>query len=246
MVDETELAPQSGRRCIGDRPPFNKKRFSIVVGLIRSMETRMRPMKVVLADDHQLFRHCLRTCLCSTGIEVVAEATDGLEAVAAVQAWAPDVLVLDISMPKLGGFDVVRKLRELDAPTVHTVALSMHSEYEFVAEASRLGIDGYVAKSSAYEELVGALEVVVKGGTYLSPQLAPRKTLRPAVELSSSESKLITLIAEGLHVKEIAAREDVSDKTVHARRAKLMRKLGAQSVADLVKIAIRIGLVDVG
>jgi DNA-binding NarL/FixJ family response regulator len=204
-------------------------------------------MRVLLADDHALVRHCLRMCLEGVpNIEVVAEAADGVEALDRVRALAPDAVLMDISMPGLSGIEVTRKL-VAERTSTRVVALSMHNERELVMASFQSGAVGYVVKSAAYDELVRALDVVASGGLYVSPSVAGfvmDQWIRPAPSspLSRREREVLRAIAEGGHTKAIADDLGVSDKTVHAIRAKLMRKLHVNSVAELTKCAIRLGL----
>ncbi len=208
-------------------------------------------MRIVLADDHHLVRQCLRICLSSIPhIEVVGEAADGARAVEQTLALEPDALVVDISMPRLSGIDVTRRVTEVLGSRCRVVALSMHGDREFVGEAFRAGASGYVVKYAAYDELVQALDTVSLGQTYVSPSVAGALVdgfVRDSAQvdrsqnLTARERDVLRLIADGLHTKAIADRLEISDKTVHAIRSRLMRKLGVSSVADLTKYALRHG-----
>ncbi len=209
-------------------------------------------MRIVLADDHQLVRQCLRMCLSSfPSIEVVGEAADGPSAIEITLELAPDVLVVDISMPKLSGTEVTRRVVAELGGRCRVLALSMHGGREFVEEMFRAGASGYVVKSAAYDELVFALKTVMEGKTYVSPAVAgtlvdalvrPGAGARPEPELTRREREVLQHVANGLNTKEVADLLGISDKTVHALRARLSRKLGLQSVAELTKYAIRRGL----
>ncbi len=209
-------------------------------------------MKIVLADDHQLVRQCLRTCLSSyPNIEVVGEASDGATAVSTTLELKPDVLVVDIQLPVLNGTEVTRQVVAVLGSRCRVLALSMHGTREFVAEMFRAGASGYVVKSAAYDELVAAIEAVTAGKRYVSPAVAgvlvdavitPSSRANPdEPHLTPREREVLTLVAGGLNTKEIAARLVLSDKTVHALRGRLLRKLGMQGVADLTRYAIRRG-----
>ena len=211
-------------------------------------------MRIVLADDHHLVRQCLRICLSTIRhIEVVGEAANGRDAIEQVQKLMPDALVVDISMPELSGIEVAQRISSEFGERCRVVVLSMHGDREFVTEAFRAGVCGYVVKSAAYEELVRALDVVMGGNTYVSPSVANTlvDTLRrapspppPAPSLSSRELEVLRAIAEGQHTKAIAAELGLSDKTVHAMRARIMKKLNLQSVAELTRYALRQGLIS--
>ncbi len=205
-------------------------------------------MRIVLADDHQLVRQCLRMCLTSyPTIEVAGEASDGPSAVAAALELKPDVLVVDISMPLLSGTEVTRQVVKALGTSCRVLALSMHSNREFVTEMFRAGASGYVVKAAAYDELVLALQTVMEGKTYVSPAVAGALVdafMRPGgaePELTPRERDVLRLVSGGLNTKEVADHLGISDKTVHALRGRLMKKLNLQSVADLTKYAIRTG-----
>ncbi len=204
-------------------------------------------MKLVLADDHALVRQCVRVCLEGVAnIEVVVEASSGPEALELILKHTPDAAVLDISMPGLSGIEVMRRLQEARS-TCRVVTLSMHSERELVAAAFQSGAAGYVVKSAAFDDLVRALDVVASGGIYVSPSIShvirdrwadPESTPR----LAPREREVLRAIADGRHTKVIATELGVSEKTVHAIRLRLMNKLQVNSVAELTKCALRLGL----
>ena len=208
----------------------------------------------VIADDHAIVREGLRRLLESEGdIAVRSEAADGREVLDQVGQHRPDVVILDITMPKLGGLETLERLR-LQHPEVKVILLSVHGDPPFIQSAVSLGADGYVLKNGRVSEVVSAVRAVVKGGSYFSPPVAKeiveqlRAPNRGAVEpfslLSSREREVLQLIAEGLSAKEIAGELGISTKTVEAHRTSVMRKLGARKATELVRVALRHGLIE--
>lgn len=208
-------------------------------------------IRVLLADDHTLVRAGVRRILeAQPGFKVVGEVADGAAALAALGQQTVDVLILDLSMPGVDGFEVLRRKREV-SPDTKVVVLSMHADAEYVARAVREGADGYLLKDSAVQDLVAAVQAVRAGRAYHSPQVQRElsEMVRggmddPLGELTEREREVLRLIAsEGLSTKEVAARLNIGTRTVETHRANLMRKLGVHSVAHLVRVAIREGLV---
>lgn len=208
---------------------------------------------ILLADDHRIVREGLRRILEAEGrFQVVAEASDGEEAVKLAEQLHPDVCVLDIWMPRLSGIDAIRRIQKNRNGT-RCLALSMHEGRGYVEEALRAGASGYVVKTAAADQLVDAIETVRAGRSYLSPQVAQQVVeaiARPGEPGSSSlstltgrEREVLQLIAEGNSSKEIAELLGVSLKTVESHRANLMDKLDLHKVSMLVRFAIRAGLV---
>jgi DNA-binding NarL/FixJ family response regulator len=207
-----------------------------------------------LVDDHQLLRQALRRMLeARDGVEVVGEVGDGRSAVEAALRLRPDVVLMDIWMPRLSGIDATREILQHD-PQARIVMLSMHDRRSFVEDALRAGAAGYVVKSAPAHELFDAIDAVCAGRSYLSPAVAheaieairsPRDATATALlGLTPREREVLQRIAEGLGSKEIASTLRVSRRTVESHRARLMRKLGAHKVSALVRIAIREGLVS--
>lgn len=207
--------------------------------------------RVLLADDHTLVRAGVRRILeAHPGLEVVGEVSDGAAAMAALERVTADVLVLDLSMPGMDGFELLRRARA-SHPDLKLLVLSMHADAEYVARAVREGADGYLLKDSAVQDLVAAIESVREGRAFHSPEVqrelaglvrgGPRDSMLS--ELTAREREVLQCIAEGLSTRDIAARFGLSGRTVETHRANLMRKLAVHSVAQLVRIAIREGLV---
>lgn len=209
--------------------------------------------RVILADDHTLVRSGIRRIIeAQPGFEVVGEAGDGAEALALVRATAPDVIVLDLNMPGTGGLDVLPTLKAA-RPGLKAVVLTMHAGREYVARAMKGGADAYLLKDSAVQDLVAAVEAVLAGRSYFSPsiQAMMAELLRgdtPAeargTPLTDREREVLRWLARGLSSKEVAQRLDISVRTVETHRANLMQKLGVKSVALLIQVAMREGIIE--
>jgi two-component system, NarL family, response regulator NreC len=211
--------------------------------------------KVLLVDDHHIFRDGLRTLIeKEKGMEVVAEAENGRKAVKLAEKVAPDVVVIDVSMPDMNGIEATKKIIG-GGTDIKVIALSMHSDRRFVLGMLEAGASGYLLKDCAFAELAGAIRQVMTGNTYLSPKIADvvvkgylHKTTDafPASRLllTSREREILQLIAEGMSTKEIAAHVFLSIKTVETHRRNIMEKLDIHNVAELTKYAIREGLVS--
>ncbi|PTL84875.1 response regulator transcription factor [Vitiosangium sp. GDMCC 1.1324] len=212
-------------------------------------------MRVLLADDHKLVRAGLRALLESLpDVSVLAESGDGQEVLELAERLRPDVLLLDISLPGLNGIEVARRLAPL-SPATRVLILSMHTATEYVAQALRAGVAGYLVKDSAVDELKMALESVHQGRTYLSPAISGAvvagflrtgegaPTSNELDLLTPRQREILQLIAEGHGTRGIAARLGVSVKTVETHRAQLMERLGIYDVPALVRLAMRHGLV---
>jgi DNA-binding NarL/FixJ family response regulator len=214
----------------------------------------MTPVRVLLADDHALVRAGIRALLEGLeGVAVVAEAGNGGEVLELARKHRPDVVLLDISMPGIGGLEASAQLKQ-EIPEVRVVMLSMHANEEYVLQALRAGAVGYMLKDSATAELELALQAVMQGETYLSPPISRQVVEgyvqrvgaeQPAADhLTPRQRQVLQLIAGGLSTKEIAYRLELSVKTVETHRAQLMERLQIRDIAGLVKYAIRNGLVS--
>jgi len=207
-------------------------------------------VRVLLADDHPVFRQGLRALLEREKFDVVGEASDGLEAIAAAERLQPQIVVIDLAMPALNGIDAIREIVKR-APRSKSVLLTMHTEEHHVLEALRAGVKGCVSKSQAAEHLLQAIKDVCAGGVYLSPHVSGAvvqaylaKTELPYDPLTPRERQVLQLIAEGKTTKETAAVLEVSVKTAETHRTNLMEKLDIHSTAGLVRYAIRRGLLQ--
>jgi DNA-binding NarL/FixJ family response regulator len=210
-------------------------------------------IRIVLADDHRIMREGLRTMLVGDPeVKVIGEAKNGHEAVELTEELHPDVVVMDVAMPDMNGMEATSRIVG-SVPNVEVIALSMHSDKRFVMEMLRAGASGYLLKDGAFEELSQAIETVMKGQTYLSPTIADvvvaatmnkstSKVAAPSDVLTPREREVLQLIAEGNSTKGIAAKLDVSVKTIETHRQNMMHKLKIRSVAELTKYAIREGI----
>jgi two-component system response regulator NreC len=202
----------------------------------------MDNVKVLLADDHEMIRQGLRTLLLNRpGTEIVAEAKDGRLAVRLAKQFSPDIVIMDINMPDLNGIDATRQIKN-DGKDTKVIALSGHTDRRFTSEMMNAGASGYVVKESAFEELAQATSAVVHDKIYISPRVTePGRTLDPNL-LTARERQVLELTAQGMSMKEVAARLKVSVKTIETHRKHLMEKLDLHSVAELTKYALREGM----
>jgi DNA-binding NarL/FixJ family response regulator len=211
--------------------------------------------RVLLADDHVTVRHGLRLLIDGQpDMKVIAEASDGGTAVQRALELVPDVVVMDISMPGMNGLIATRTLKQA-RPDMAVITLTRHGDDAYLQELLRAGVSGYVLKQSASSELLQAIRVAAAGGQYLDSTLTARVTAgflgrdgkrigKSGAQLSERESEVLRLIASGYSNKEIAARLDLSVKTVEAHKANAMRKLGLTGRIDIVKYAILQGWLD--
>jgi DNA-binding NarL/FixJ family response regulator len=206
--------------------------------------------RVLLADDHRVVAEGLRSLL-EPHFNVAGIVSDGRELVAAAKMLDPDVVVVDVSMPSLNGIDAARQLRTANS-RAKVVFLTMHREVTYAARALEAGASGFVLKHSASSELVTAIREALKGGTYITPQIAgdllhllQREKAAQAKggdELTPRQREVLQLIAEGRSAKEIAAVLGISPRTAEFHKARIMESLGVQSTAELIQHAMRIGL----
>jgi DNA-binding NarL/FixJ family response regulator len=205
------------------------------------------PIRVLLADDHALVRQALRRLLEQEGFQIAGEAADGQEAVRLAASSNPDVVVLDIGMPVLNGLDAARQLA---VSKTKCILLTRHDEVQYVTEALRAGVKGYVLKNQVATDLVQAIEQVERGGIYLCPDIS-----RSVVEaylakdqstdlLTARERQVLQMVGEGKSTKDVAKMLGISGKTAESHRARLMHKLDIHETASLVRYAIRRGLVQ--
>jgi DNA-binding NarL/FixJ family response regulator len=208
-------------------------------------------IRVLLADDHALVRKGFRLILeTQPDIEVVGEAGNGREAVEQALKLHPDVVVMDVAMPELNGIEATRRLAD-SVPRTRVLALSMHKDSVYVREILKAGARGYLLKDSLDSDLVNAVRAVARGDGYLSPGVSDavlsdyrRHVTNPLDLLSSREREVLQMIAEGKTNKEIASALDLSVYTVDAHRGKIMEKLDLHSTGELVRFAVRNGLID--
>ncbi len=213
----------------------------------------MSHIRVLLADDHTIVREGLVRILKTTpDIEVVAEAADGDEALTRALETRPDVVVLDINMPRLNGLEAARRMRRA-LPGAAVLVLTMHGDAEYVLQMMRVGADGYLVKDGAAAELIAAIRAVKNGRTYLGAQASTAladayRDNRPLPDdpygnLTDREREVFHLVVEGCTSARIAGRLGISPKTVENHRMRLMEKLGLHSTAELLRYAARHGLI---
>ncbi|MGY1424945.1 response regulator [Lysobacter sp. A289] len=214
----------------------------------------MGNIRVLIADDHTLVRESLVGLLQADGdVQVVAQAANGLETLEQAAATHPDIVVTDLTMPGLNGIEVVRRLRE-SLPNTKVLVLTMHQEDEYVLQAVRAGASGYLVKDSAASELLAAVRSLKLGRSYFGPQASkalaeqlqhPERVVDdPYGRLTPREREVFHLIAEGLTTKEIARKLGTSTKTAENHRTRVLGKLGVRNTAELVRYALRRGLLD--
>jgi DNA-binding NarL/FixJ family response regulator len=211
--------------------------------------------RVLLAEDRKLVRQGLRLLVEQESIEVVGEVDNGQDAIRAAMDLEPDVVIMDISMPIMRGIEATRRIKK-DVPGVKVIILTIHNEESYLFGALDAGADGYVVKGEDVSILIEAIETVMRGEFYLSPE-APADSLekyekhkkagKPTDEfsrLTNREREILQLIAEGFTSKQIGEKKFISVKTVENHRANIMNKLDIHDTAGLVRYAIQIGLVD--
>jgi DNA-binding NarL/FixJ family response regulator len=207
-------------------------------------------IRILLADDHTLVRQGLKAVLERQGFQVVCEASDGQEAVRMAEKTQPHVAIVDLSMPVLNGLDAARELQK-SSPKTKVMVLTKHDDDQYVQEALRAGVRGYVLKIQAADDLVHAIREVCRGSIYLSPGISRAvvgaylsRARIPADPLSSRERQVLQLIGEGKSTREIALQLGISMKTAESHRTRLMRKLDIHETASLVRYALRRGLIQ--
>jgi two-component system, NarL family, response regulator NreC len=208
---------------------------------------------ILVADDHPFIRRGLRTLLeRETGFSVVGEAQDGLQAVQLAESLQPGILIVDLMMPNLNGLEVLRQVRHR-SPKTRMIVLSMQSAEPYVVEAFRSGAIGYILKDSAPEELITAIHQALVDARYLSPKLhetlidviaRPTKSLQqdPYETLTTREREILQMAAEGKTAPEIAKQLSISHRTVELHRGRMMNKMGFHSQSELVRYAIKRGI----
>jgi two-component system response regulator NreC len=210
-----------------------------------------RKIRVLLADDHTMVRQGFRLILTSQDdIEVVGETGNGRECVELARTLRPDVVVMDVTMPELNGIEATRRIREI-SPYMRVLALSVHRDSVYVREMIRAGAEGYLLKESADTDLLDAVRLVAAGHSYLSPEVSGailqdyrKHATNPLDLLSAREREVLQLAAEGKTNKEIAAMLNLSVHTVDGHRSRIMDKLNLHSIGELVRFAVRNGLID--
>ena len=222
-------------------------------GELKSMSQKVR---IVIAEDHTILREGLRSLLSSNpSFEIVGEAEDGREAIKCVEKFKPDLILTDLSMPRMNGMEAIKEIKR-ESPTIKVLVLTVHRAEEYILATFRAGADGYLLKDSTHAELVMAVKKVLSGKHYISPEISEkviegyldgRRTLKTKSSwetLTQREREILKLIAEGYKNKGIADDLCISVKTVEKHRANLMEKLDLHSIQALTAFAIERGLVS--
>jgi DNA-binding NarL/FixJ family response regulator len=212
--------------------------------------------RIVIAEDHTILREGLRSLLSSnSNFEIVGEAGDGREAIRCVEKFKPDLILTDLSMPRMNGMEAIKEIKR-GSPATKVLVLTVHKAEEYILATFRAGADGYLLKDSTHAELVMAVKKVLSGKPYISPEISDKviegylegkKTLKPRTSwetLTQREREILKLIAEGYKNKQIADDLCISVKTVEKHRANLMEKLDIHNVQALTAFAIERGLVS--
>ncbi|MEZ5380981.1 MAG: response regulator transcription factor [Microthrixaceae bacterium] len=211
-------------------------------------------IRLMLADDHRMLREGLKRSMTDAGFDVVAEAGDGAEAVRLAERHAPDVVLMDVSMPTTDGVEACRQMRSI-APDTRVVMLTMHMDQETLSSALRAGAIGYLVKDCTTDEIAEAVRLASRGDTVLSPQLAksllaevrkldePRRPVLEERIITEREEEVLQLIADGCSTPEVAAKMYISQKTVKNHLASIYQKLDARDRTQAVLAAVRLGIV---
>ena len=210
--------------------------------------------KIIVADDHAVFREGLRSLLAASNEwEVVAEASDGFELLPLIEKHMPDLIIIDLAMPNLGGIETISRLRK-SRLSLQILVLSAKDDECSVGEAMKAGANGFLPKSSNSDELKFAIRAVLKNQTYVSPSVCGGLLGRssgedgdkgsPISSLSSREREVMKLLSEGRPNRDVAKMLHISPRTVDSHRANIMKKLGISSNAELVQLALKYGLVE--
>lgn len=211
-------------------------------------------IKIIVADDHSVLREGLAALINAVvGWQVVAQAQDGLEVIAEIIKHNPDIVILDLSMPKLGGLEALARIKKMPKPP-RTLILSARDDENTASEAIEAGANGFISKKSSSDELEFAIKSVLRGQVYLSPSVTSgvltqsrtgeNKNSNPLNSLSEREREVMKLLCEGYPNREIATLLHISPRTVDTHRANIMRKVGAQSNATLTQMAVKYGLIE--
>ncbi len=209
-------------------------------------------VRILVADDHAVVRHGLRQVLSlAPELSVVAEAKNAWETLERLREGGVDVILLDMSMPGLSGIDLIRRVKA-DAPRIPVLVLSMHADWQIAARAIKAGATGYLTKDSEPEMLIDAIRQVAKGGNFIDPALATRMVFNASsteaesanVAMSNREYQVFLALVQGRSLIDIAEELHLSAKTVSTHKFRLMRKLGLTSVSELVRYAVRSGIID--
>lgn len=207
----------------------------------------MTPYQIILADDHQLLREAIKKNIAEIAdFQVVGEAGDGLELLELLEKSIPDLIILDISMPRFNGIEAAGEIKKR-YPTVKILILTMIKSREFIHRALEIGVNGYLLKENAFSDLISAIRTIQNGNNYLSPLIADQMMqivagrVRPENPLTKREALVLQLLSEGKSSREIAELLFISIHTVNCHRSNIKRKLNLKKVADLIKYALHKG-----
>jgi len=202
-------------------------------------------ISVLIVEDHPVVRSGIKMLLTEElDIQVMGEASNGREALTALETLKPDLLLLDISMPEVNGLEVTQHVRE-KYPTMPILILTMHEDERYFFQLLRAGATGYIVKGAAPNDLVSAVRAVAAGQAYLYPSLARLLAKEPDTVLSARELEVLQLTAQGLTAREVGKKLSISSNTVERHRANIMSKLGVSNRAELIRYAIRRGLLSI-
>jgi two-component system, NarL family, nitrate/nitrite response regulator NarL len=225
---------------------------TVLAWILQKVSATKEKIRILIADDHPVVRKGLQSCLARQDVlKIVGEAADGEEALTKALDLKPDVVLLDISMPRKDGLEVTEVLRR-EAPSVRILILSVHTNREYIFRVIQAGAHGYVSKQAPPEQLAHAIQTVFDGQTYFTPEAAQAALHRlvqnggkrePFAQLTAREREVLMLIAQGQSNKEIASKLGIGVRTIETHRERIMRRLDIHSVAGLTKFAIANGLV---
>jgi len=207
----------------------------------------MKPIRLLIGDDHVMFAQGLESLL-RDEFELVGAAGNGEELVEMTLRLDPDVILVDISMPVLNGFDAVRRIKKSSSET-RIIFLTMHDDATLLSEAFRCGASGYVLKQAAGEELINAIREVANGSTYVSPLLTdlpaqPVTLQTQKTTITPRQREVLELISRGLTMKEIASQLNISTRTAESHKYEMMQTLGVETTAELIRYSLRLGLIS--
>ncbi len=201
--------------------------------------------QVIIADDHDIIREGLKNILKNQpDYQVAAEAVHGEETLEKVETIKPDLLLLDISMPKLSGLDLIKKIKTISSQT-KILIITVYKTYAYIMKAFEAGADGYLVKEKAAEELIPALAKIINGKTYLTPSISSQLIEKTKESLTKREKEILHLVGEGKTAKEIGNILYISTRTVENYKNELLKKLNLHRTADLIKYAIKHNIVDI-
>lgn len=208
---------------------------------------KMKRIRLLIADDHVMFAQGLESLL-RDEFELLGTAGNGEELVAATLQLNPDVILVDISMPVLNGFDAVRRIKENGSDT-RIIFLTMHDDATLLSEAFRCGASGYILKQAAGEELANAIREVARGNNYVSPLITdlpgePLPFHTQKTTITPRQREVLELISRGLTMKEIASQLNISTRTAESHKYEMMQTLGVETTADLIRYSLRLGLIS--